>query len=193
MLRVKVIGVFIVSLAAVLLTGRALGSRELRDTLQPLLLPYRLARLQIEPPDQALPVPVRGVRPRQIADTWGAPRFGDRRHRGQDIFAPKGTPVVSATRGVVTRVGENRLGGNTVSVFGPGGRRYYYAHLDRYAAGLRAGDVVSPGTVLGYVGNTGNARGTPPHLHFGVYGPGGPLDPLPLISEKASAAAPASD
>jgi murein DD-endopeptidase MepM/ murein hydrolase activator NlpD len=82
-------------------------------------------------------------------------------------------------------VGENRLGGNTVTVLGAGGRAYYYAHLDAYAHGLAAGQYVSAGTPLGYVGTTGNAAGTPPHLHFGVYTAQGPINPLPLLAGKS--------
>jgi murein DD-endopeptidase MepM/ murein hydrolase activator NlpD len=122
------------------------------------------------PPDEEILMPVRGVRVRQVADTFGAPRSGGRRHEGQDIFAPRGTPVYSATGGVVLRMGYGQLGGNFVYVLGPGGRRYYYAHLEAYARGLEEGQEVTPSTLLGYVGNTGNARTTPPHLHFGVYG-----------------------
>jgi murein DD-endopeptidase MepM/ murein hydrolase activator NlpD len=84
----------------------------------------------------------------------------------------------------VVRVGENRLGGNTVWVVGAGGRGYYYAHLDGYAEGLEVGDYVTPDTVLGYVGTTGNAVGTPPHLHFGVYTRAGAIDPLPLLADR---------
>ena len=183
MLRVKPILVLITLLAGSLVAGRLLGSKQAHDLWQQVQMPYRMARLQMEPADEVLPVPVKGVSRKRVANTWGAPRPGDRRHQGQDIFAPRGTPVVSATRGIVTRVSENRLGGNSVSVFGPGGRRYYYAHLADYAEGLKPGDVVQPGTVLGYVGNTGNARTTPPHLHFGIYGPGGAIDPLPLMTD----------
>lgn len=128
------------------------------------------ARMYSLPPDEEILMPVRGVRVRQVADTFGAPRSGGRQHEGQDIFAPRGTPVYSATEGVVVRMGYGQLGGNYVYVLGPGGRRYYYAHLDAYAKGLEEGDEVTTSTVLGYVGNTGNARTTPPHLHFGVYG-----------------------
>jgi murein DD-endopeptidase MepM/ murein hydrolase activator NlpD len=83
-------------------------------------------------------------------------------------------------------MGYGQLGGLYVVVLGPGGRRYYYAHLDRYADRLQEGDRVSTQTLLGYVGNTGNARTTPPHLHFGVYGSGWGSDervinPLPLL------------
>lgn len=162
-------------------------------------MPLQVMRLQLRPPDAVLAMPVQGVRPRSIADTWGAPRDGGaRRHQGQDIFARRGTPVLAATQGYVLRVAEQGRGGKVVWVLGAGGRRYYYAHLDMHAAELSAGDRVEPGMVLGTVGTTGNARGTPPHLHFGVYASGGAIDPLPLLhaGEAASAdpshAAPAS-
>ena len=145
-------------------------------------MPLQVLRLQMRPPDAVLAMPVQGVRPGRVADTWGAPRDGGaRRHQGQDIFARRGTPVVAAAGGYVLRVAEHGRGGKVVWVLGAGGRRYYYAHLDAHAPGLSAGDRVEPGLVLGAVGTTGNARGTPPHLHFGVYGPGGAIDPLPLL------------
>ena len=84
------------------------------------------------------------------------------------------------------KVGENSLGGQTVSVIGAGGRLYYYAHLDSYAPHIEAGDRVTTQTVLGYVGTTGNAAGTPPHLHFGVYATGGALNPLPLLADRVT-------
>jgi murein DD-endopeptidase MepM/ murein hydrolase activator NlpD len=84
------------------------------------------------------------------------------------------------------RIGETRLGGRTVSVIGAGGRLYYYAHLDAYAPGLAVGESVTVDTLLGYVGTSGNARGTPPHLHFGVYTVGGVINPLPLLRDSAS-------
>jgi murein DD-endopeptidase MepM/ murein hydrolase activator NlpD len=146
---------------------------------------FGMARLYAQQPDEKLTVPVDGVRVRQIKDTWHAPRSGERLHQGQDIFAPRGTPVRSATEGYVVRVGENNLGGKTVSVLGAGGRVYYYAHLDDYAPGISAGDYVTTESVLGEVGTTGNAQGTPPHLHFGVYTTGGAINPLPLLSDKS--------
>jgi len=109
---------------------------------------------------------------------------GDRLHEGQDIFAQRGTPVLSATDGYVVRIGENSLGGQTVSILGAGGRSYYYAHLDSYAANLAIGDHVTTQTILGYVGNTGNAAGGPTHLHFGVYAREGALNPLPLLTDR---------
>lgn len=148
-----------------------------------------LQRLPKEP-DTRLPMPVQGVRVRQVTDTFGAPRAGWRVHEGQDIFAPRGTPVYSATHGFVWRIGHGQRGGLYVFVVGPGGRRYYYAHLDRYAPGLKEGQRVTPQTLLGYVGNTGNARTTPPHLHFGVYSGSRRtcdyrvINPLPLMVDR---------
>ena len=150
-----------------------------------------MARLYAREPEQQISMPIRGVRVKQIANAWQAPRSGERIHQGQDIFAPRGTPVYSATEGYVVKVGENSLGGNIVSVIGAGGRVYYYAHLDKHSENLAVGDYVTPETVLGTVGTTGNAQGTPPHLHFGVYTAAGAIDPLSLLAEKQKAATPA--
>ena len=144
----------------------------------------RVAKLYTQPPDKRLAMPLEDVSRRAIADTWQAPRGTNRRHEGQDIFAPKGTPILSATNGFIYRIGENNLGGQTVSVIGSGGRVYYYAHLDAYARGIEVGDRVTTRTVLGYVGTTGNAQGTPPHLHFGVYTLNGAINPLPLLTDR---------
>ena len=143
--------------------------------------PRELWELSRMPPPDALPVPVDGVAARRIADTFGAPRGRDRTHAGVDIFAKRGTPVRSVTRGVVVAVRDTGLGGRQVWVVGPARERYYYAHLDDWRAGLREGEVVAPGDLLGYVGTTGNAAGTPPHLHWGIYGANGAYDPLPLL------------
>lgn len=143
---------------------------------------WELAR---SPAPETLPVPVQGVEAGRIADTWGAPRGSDRSHEGLDIFAPRGTPVTSTTRGIVTAVRDRGLGGRQVWVRGPGNESHYYAHLDHWAPGLAAGDMVEAGTVLGTVGNTGNARTTPPHLHYGIYGPGGASNPLPRLLATA--------
>lgn len=141
--------------------------------------------------DQRLVVPVEGLRVAQIADTWGGPRDGGRSAEGQDLFAPTGTPVRSATDGWIWRIGERTRGGLTVTVVGGGGRRYYYAHLSDYAE-IYEGQRVTPQTVIGYVGATGNARSTPPHLHLGVYESQDPddpcgwdaIDPLPLLIDR---------
>ena len=153
-----------------------------------LILVGRIAQLYAAAPDERLAIPVAGVSKNNVSDSWHAPRSGgERRHEGQDIFAPRGTPVLSATDGYVVRVGENRLGGKTVSVMGAGGRMYYYAHLDAYAPHIGFGQYVTPETVLGFVGTTGNAVGTSPHLHFGVYSNKGAINPLPMLIERAEA------
>lgn len=143
--------------------------------------PKQLWTLSRMPPASELPVPVDGVLPRQIADTFGAPRGRDRSHAGIDIFARRGTPVRSATVGVVVDVSDRGLGGRQVWVIGPGRERYYYAHLEDWAEGLARGQVVQAGDLLGHVGDSGNAKGTPPHLHWGIYGTDGARDPLPLL------------
>jgi murein DD-endopeptidase MepM/ murein hydrolase activator NlpD len=145
-----------------------------------------LVRLGRLPAPTALPVPVAGVKPSGLVDTWGGARSEGRRHEGIDIFAQRGTPVLSSTEGVVVRVGTNRLGGQVVWVLGPGGQRHYYAHLERYGD-VHPGMRVAPGKVLGYVGNTGNAVHTPPHLHYGIYMSGGAINPYPFLRPSAAA------
>lgn len=149
-----------------------------------MILYVHVARLYAKSPDTNLSMPLKEVKKSQIANTWGAPRGYARTHEGQDIFAPKGTPILSATTGYVVKIGEDNLGGHTVSVIGDGGRKYYYAHLDSYAKNLEVGDYVTRKSVLGYVGSTGNADGTPPHLHFGVYTTTGAINPLPLLIDR---------
>lgn len=129
------------------------------------------------PAARSLPNPLPG---RALTDTWGAARSQGRRHEGTDIFAPRGTPVRATTRGVVVNRGENTLGGRTMMVLGPAGQRHYYAHLERYPE-LREGDWVEAGDIVGYVGDSGNARGTPPHLHYGIYTASGAINPYPLL------------
>ncbi len=127
----------------------------------------------------SLGFPVAGRNIEAIRSGYGAPRDAGRRdHHGVDIFAPRGTPVVAVAAGRVSRVTTNRLGGNVVWLRETEhGRRLYYAHLDRHA--VFEDMWVEPGDTLGFVGNTGNARTTPPHLHFGIYLRGqGPMDPF---------------
>lgn len=137
-------------------------------------------RLGAMPTPTTLPVPVAGVRPSRLVDTWGGARSEGRKHEGIDIFAKRGTPVLSATEGIVMRVGTNRLGGQVVWVLGPGGQRHYYAHLDSYGD-VHPGMRIDAGKIVGYVGNTGNAATTPPHLHYGIYTAGGAINPYPFL------------
>ena len=142
-------------------------------------------RLTSMPLPTVVAMPVAGVERRALRDTWQAARGAERRHEGIDIFADKGTPVLAATEGIVQRLDETRLGGKVVWVLGPGGQHHYYAHLDRFAA-VERGQRIEAGTPLGFVGNTGNASNTPPHLHYGVYGAGGAINPYPLLAGRAS-------
>lgn len=112
-----------------------------------------------------LMVPVAGIAPARVPDTFNAPRDGGRIHRATDILAPMGTPVVAAEAGTILRLSQNALGGNTLYIADDDGRFiYYYAHLSRYSDHAATGAHVWQGTVIGYVGMTGNAP--VPHLHF---------------------------
>lgn len=142
--------------------------------------PFYSVYLSFQESPRSLPIPVKEVKSSQLADTWNAARSDNRLHQGIDIFARRGTPVLSTTEGIILNVGSNNLGGKVVWVLGPGGQRHYYAHLDRYAE-IAAGDRVVPGSEIGYVGNTGNARGTSPHLHYGIYTGSGAINPYPLL------------
>jgi murein DD-endopeptidase MepM/ murein hydrolase activator NlpD len=134
--------------------------------------------------EATLRFPVEGATPRAVGSVFGASRDrGARRHEGIDIFAPRGTPVVAAADGWITAQTSNRLGGTVVWLWSIEDRiSLYYAHLDRRT--VSPGEWVRAGEVVGYVGNTGNARGTAPHLHFGVYAPpSGAVDPLPFVCD----------
>jgi murein DD-endopeptidase MepM/ murein hydrolase activator NlpD len=144
---------------------------QLADFLEKVALPYKIAKLASLPPDEQLIIPIRNVGISDIEDTFGDPRPDRRTHEGIDIFADRGTPVHSVVSGYVTKLGNDKLGGNFIITIGAGGRRYYYAHLDRFAQDIKVGSYVTPDTVLGYVGNTGNATSTPYHLHLGMYAP----------------------
>lgn len=144
--------------------------------------------LLLEKPAPRLPVPVEGVRPAQVGPGFGSPRSGGRRHKGIDIFAPRGAAVRSATAGAVARVGWDRLGGRVVMVLGPGGEWHYYAHLETWGP-VSEGQRVAAGQLLGTVGDSGNARGTPPHLHYGIYGFwGGARDPYGRLRGRSTSA-----
>ncbi|MGH9134911.1 MAG: M23 family metallopeptidase, partial [Ilumatobacteraceae bacterium] len=123
----------------------------------------------------AILCPVAG--PSAYGDTWGAPRSGGRRHQGVDMLAPAGTPLQAVVSGTVEHHA-NTLGGVTMALFGDNGNRYYYAHLSAYEG--EAGRV-EQAQIIGYVGDSGNARGTP-HLHFEIRpNHGVPVNPTPSV------------
>jgi len=134
--------------------------------------------------DNRLPVPIKGINRNELRDTWGAARSQGRNHEGIDIMAERGTKVYSATEGLVADLRNNNLGGKIIWIIGPAGSWHYYAHLDDHKRGLNVGDYVRKGDLIGYVGNTGNARATAPHLHYGIYlnGKGrGAVNPYPYL------------
>lgn len=125
--------------------------------------------------------PVAG--PYRFSNDWGNPRSGGRSHKGTDIVAAHGTPLVAVERGVISRMSFNSLGGTSLWLKGESGTSYYYAHLVAYADDLAVGQVVDPGTLVGFVGDTGNAKGGVPHLHFQIHpGGGAPVNPYPLLA-----------
>jgi murein DD-endopeptidase MepM/ murein hydrolase activator NlpD len=143
-----------------------------------------IRKLQQQSLPSRLPIPVQGIAPKQLKDTWGASRSAGRAHEGIDIMADKGTKVYSTTDGLVTSLKGNNLGGTVVWIRGPAGSWHYYAHLHQHKRGLSEGDYVRKGELIGYVGNTGNAKNTAPHLHYGIYLTGkgrGATNPYPYL------------
>lgn len=132
----------------------------------------------------ALYMPVVGVLPHDLSNSWGDSRDGGRRkHKGIDIFARKGTGVVAVADGIVSYIGEQPKGGLCLWLTTENGTSFYYAHLDRWAAGLFEGMEVLKGDLLGYVGNTGNAKTTPAHLHFAVNDNDEMVNPYPILTK----------
>lgn len=140
-----------------------------------------------------LMVPVHGVSRRQLRDTYSAPRDGGRAHLALDVMAKKGTRVLAVDDGFILRISENALGGRTIYLSDPARRFiYYYAHLDKWAYGLKEGQRVSRGQLIGSVGTTGNAPKDAPHLHFQLmrmgsgrqWWSGEPINPIPYLRKK---------
>ena len=133
--------------------------------------------------------PVRG--PVNYTDTFGAYRadMPNHRHEGNDIFARMGTPIVAVLAGTI-QYSTLGIGGNNAHLTDAHGDYFYYAHMERFAAGLKSGDHVARGQVIGYVGETGDAAGTSPHCHFEIHPDGGPaIDPFPYLEAWRAAAA----
>ncbi len=140
---------------------------------------------------------VRPVTGAELVDTWGAARSGGRRHEGIDIMAPEGTPIHAVAGGTIVQGFQNSFGGVVVRIQGDDGRFYYYAHLTPGSTDhLRVGQRVQAGEVIGGVGHSGNAAGTPDHLHFQVRENGRWINPydflLPLPEVTGVAGAPSS-
>jgi murein DD-endopeptidase MepM/ murein hydrolase activator NlpD len=124
------------------------------------------------------------ARPYSYIDSWGFARSGGRRHQGTDVMAPFGTEVYAFTNGRISSLSTNRLGGTVLYLWGDDGVRYYYAHLQGYAAGTFVGKRVQAGQLIAYNGNSGNARGGAPHVHFEVHpGGGSAVNPYPWLLE----------
>lgn len=138
-----------------------------------------------------LTIPVQGVTSAQLRDTFSEARSEGRVHEALDIMAPRGTPVLAVADGTVEKLFTSVPGGLTIYQFEPTGRyAYYYAHLDRYAGGLQEKQAIRRGEVIGYVGSTGNADPSAPHLHFAIFelGPerqwwkGTAINPYPVFT-----------
>jgi murein DD-endopeptidase MepM/ murein hydrolase activator NlpD len=192
--------------ALVITLGLACGGSGPPPARSPAPLPVRAAPPRSDVADstylrsRALMVPVVGVIPAKVYDSYKAHRSGGRTHHALDIMAPRGTEVLAADDGRVLRMRRSQLGGLTIYALDAGERFiYYYAHLDRYAKTVYEGKIVAKGEVIGYVGTTGDAPKNTPHLHFQVmkrpsaarWWDGPPLDPLPYLAlpgVKAAAA-----
>ena len=146
-----------------------------------------------QPRKGTLLLPVLGVTPSQLTDTFNETRGGKRMHEALDILAPRGTPVIAADDGRIVKLFNSVPGGLTIYQFDPTERlAYYYAHLDRYTADMAEGMQVKRGEVIAYVGSTGNANPATPHLHFAIFelGPekrwwkGTAINPYPLLTGR---------
>ncbi|HEX8247890.1 MAG TPA: M23 family metallopeptidase [Pyrinomonadaceae bacterium] len=141
-------------------------------------------------PAGALMIPVAGIRREQLTDTFAASRSGGRVHDAIDIMAPAGTPVIAAADGEIAKFFDSKLGGITIYQYSADKKYvYYYAHLQKRADNLREKDFVKQGTVIGYVGDTGNSGAGNYHLHFSISIPNDParyfegnyINPFPLL------------
>jgi murein DD-endopeptidase MepM/ murein hydrolase activator NlpD len=139
---------------------------------------------------RALQLPVQGVKASELRDTFSDARDSNRSHEALDIMAPRRTPVVAVQDGRVEKLFTSKAGGLTIYQFDPSSTFcFYYAHLDGYAEGLREGQIVHRGQVIGYVGSTGNASADAPHLHFAIFRltperqwwKGEPINPYPVL------------
>jgi peptidoglycan LD-endopeptidase LytH len=139
---------------------------------------------------RALTIPVEGVNANKLVRSYHDERRGGREHEALDILAPRNTPVVAVEDGTVARLFFSKAGGNTIYQFDPSREYcYYYAHLERYAEGLKEGEAIHRGQTIGYVGTSGNAPKNTPHLHFAIFRltadkhwwEGTPIDPFEIL------------
>ena len=163
------------------------------ETAPPPVVPNAPPSMRDAGPPRPMIIPVAGVGRSAMRDMFDETRGGNRRHEAIDILAPAGTPVIATDDGMVKKLVTSKPGGLTVYQFDPDQRFcYYYAHLDRYAAGLHEGQVLRRGEVLGYVGTTGNAPKNTPHLHFALirldkerrWWKGTYVNPYPLLTAR---------
>jgi murein DD-endopeptidase MepM/ murein hydrolase activator NlpD len=147
-----------------------------------------------ELPQTRLRVPIDGLNIETLKGAFSETRDGSRPHEAADMLAPRNTPIHAVENGTIAKLFTSKAGGLTIYQFDPSGRLcYYYAHLERYAEGLKDGQAVSQGDVIGYVGTTGNAPANTPHLHFAVFElnadkhwwEGKPLDPYQLLKDRS--------
>jgi len=155
-------------------------------------IPARPIAVAVVTNPDAIMIPVAGVIRTDLRDTFGAARTGHR-HEALDIMAARGTPVLAAVDGTIRKLITSRAGGLTIYEFdGQEKMNYYYAHLDGYASGVREGNRVKRGELIGYVGSTGNAPANAPHLHFAMsvvpptkeWWKGEAIDPYPILMER---------
>jgi murein DD-endopeptidase MepM/ murein hydrolase activator NlpD len=160
----------------------------LSSTAEPLIGANPFAELR----DRHLQMPVANMKREELHDTFDETRGSSRRHEALDILAPRNTPVLAVEDGTIARLFLSKPGGLTVYQFDPTVTyAYYYAHLERYADGLREGDRVRAGQMLGSVGTSGNAPKDTPHLHFAIFRltdkkrwwEGSPIDPYEIFRD----------
>jgi peptidoglycan LD-endopeptidase LytH len=158
----------------------------------PSAAPTAEAPAEMPLPRGGLLIPVRGVRPGSLTDTFADVRSEERSHNAIDIAAPAGTEVLAAADGTIIKFFDSHAGGITIYQLTTDGRYFlYYAHLQSRASGINEGQVVPQGTVIGYVGDTGNAGPGNYHLHFAVsavrdpkrFWDGTPINPFPLLRD----------
>ena len=179
----------LVVICAALTTSACAGGRNAADIPRPMTEREYLR-------SRDLMVPVDGVKQSQLRDTYNAPRSGGRAHLALDIMIRKGTRVVSTDEGIVRRIDSNPLGGRVVYVVDHAERYvHYYAHLDRWAPGLKVGQRIRRGDLIGTVGTTGNAPANAPHLHYQLlryrhdsrqWWSGDPVYPIPYLRKKGN-------